>query len=161
MDKAVKFVERIQIALGLFFLTVFFVVILFQIATRHLGISIIWTEEVATYSFIWSVLMGAAIMVNRREHFNFDVIQKKLKGKMKLGLNLFNDAVLIVFNIALLSYGIDVVNQFWDYTWTSLPDMKMGYIWIAVPIMAATMILYSTNHLIRHVKEFLGKGVQS
>ncbi|SEQ64136.1 TRAP transporter small permease [Piscibacillus halophilus] len=160
MNKAVKVVERIQIAMGLFFLTIFFLVILYQIATRHLGISVIWTEEVAKYSFIWSVFMGAAIMVNRREHFNFDLLQSKLKGKKKHALNLFNDTILILFNIALFIYGIDVVQQFWDYNWVALPSMKMGYVWISIPIMSGTMILYSLNHIFKHVQQFREKGVQ-
>ncbi|MBR3118235.1 MAG: TRAP transporter small permease subunit, partial [Oceanobacillus sp.] len=81
MKRFVNVLEKVQIITGVTFLCIFFLVIMLQIVTRHLGISVIWTEEVANYSFIWGIFMGAAVMVNRREHFNFDFLIRKLNGK--------------------------------------------------------------------------------
>lgn len=159
MKRFIQALEKIQIIIGVLFLCVFFFVILLQIVTRYLGISVIWTEEVANYSFIWAVFMGAAIMVNRREHFNFDFLIRKQKGKRKASLNIFNDLVLIAFNFCILLLGIQVVMEFWNYTWATIPEMKMGYIWIAIPIMACTMIIYSVSHLIDHVQAAKTKEV--
>jgi len=156
MNRFVKVLEKIQITIGVAFLSIFFLVILYQIITRHLGISAIWTVEMASNSFIWAMFMGAAVMVNRKEHFNFDILLKKLTGKKRFMLNIFNDFVLILFNIAIFIYGIQVCQQFWDYNWTSLPDLKMGYVWIAIPIMGGTMIIYSVNHIINHLKAWKG-----
>src|SRR5699024_10714296 len=78
VKKMINTLEKIQIVIGVIFLCVCFGVIVFQIVTRYLGISVIWTEEVANYSFVWAVFMGAAIMVNRREHFSFDFLIQKL-----------------------------------------------------------------------------------
>lgn len=152
--------EKIQLTVGVLFLSVFFLAIMIQIVTRHLGISVIWTEEVANYSFIWAVFMGAAVMVNRRDHFSFDLLQRKLKNKSKASLNIVNDLVLLLFNSAIFFYGLQVVERFWSYNWTALPQMKMGYVWIAIPIMAGTMIVYTAAHLIGHVKELQTKGVK-
>ncbi|MFD1849588.1 TRAP transporter small permease [Oceanobacillus bengalensis] len=159
MKRFVQALEKLQITVGVLFLTVFFVVILLQIITRYLGISVLWTEEVANYSFIWAIFMGAAVMVNRREHFNFDFIIRKLTGKKKVSLNIFNDLVLIAFNACILVLGIQVVREFWNYTWATIPEMKMGYIWIAIPIMAGTMIIYSVSHLMDHLKANKAKEV--
>jgi TRAP-type transport system small permease protein len=150
VKRFVQILEKIQIAVGLVFLCLFFSVILVQIVTRYMGVSVIWTEEVANYSFIWAIFMGAAVMVNRREHFNFDFLLRKVKAKLLL--NIFNDLVLIVFNIFIFLLGIQIVKEFWNYTWATIPEMKMGYIWIAIPIMAGSMIVYSLSHLIEHTK---------
>jgi TRAP-type transport system small permease protein len=150
VKRFVQILEKIQIAVGLVFLCLFFSVILVQIVTRYMGVSVIWTEEVANYSFIWAIFMGAAVMVNRREHFNFDFLLRKVKDKLLL--NIFNDLVLIVFNIFIFLLGIQIVKEFWNYTWATIPEMKMGYIWIAIPIMAGSMIVYSLSHLIEHTK---------
>jgi TRAP-type transport system small permease protein len=160
MKRFVKALEKLQITVGIIFLSVFFLVILLQIITRYMGISVIWTEEVANYSFIWAIFMGAAVMVNRREHFNFDFIIRKLTGKKKVSLNVFNDLVLIVFNVCIFFLGVIVVKEFWNYTWATLPDMKMGYIWIAIPIMAGTMILYSISHIMDHIQSQKAKEVR-
>ncbi|MEK4306115.1 MULTISPECIES: TRAP transporter small permease [Oceanobacillus] len=159
MKKFIQALEKVQIIIGVLFLCVFFFVIVLQILTRHLGISIIWTEEAANYSFIWAVFMGAAVMVNRREHFNFDYLQRKFQGKKRIYLSLFNDSVLIIFNVCVFLLGLQVVNEFWNYTWSTLPDMKMGYIWIAIPIMAGTMLIYTLSHMIQHVQKLNAKEV--
>ncbi|QAS52985.1 TRAP transporter small permease [Halobacillus litoralis] len=150
----IKWLERIQLTIGVLFLVTFFVTIIIQVMTRFTGVSAIWTEEVATYSFIWSVFMGAAVMLNRREHFQFDFLLKKLKGKGKNSLYLINDVILLAFSFAIFYYGIQAVQNFWAYEWVSLEFMKMGYVWISVPIMGATMFIYTLAHILRNVKSF-------
>ncbi|SFK08970.1 TRAP-type C4-dicarboxylate transport system, small permease component [Halobacillus dabanensis] len=150
----IKWLERIQLTIGVLFLITFFITIVIQVLTRFTGISAIWTEEVATYSFIWSVFMGAAVMLNRREHFQFDFLLKKLKGKGKNSLYLVNDLILLVFTFGIFYFGIQAVQNFWGYEWVSLEFMKMGYVWISVPIMGATMFIYTLAHIFRNVKNF-------
>jgi len=148
----VKVLEKIQMTIGVMMLSIFFIAILIQIVSRHLGISIIWTEEVANYSFIWSVFMGAAVMVNQKEHFSFDFLTQKLKGKKKMGLLLFIDTIVLMFALALSYYGIEAARTFWNYNWVALPEMKMGYVWISLPIMGITMAIYSLQHLVNSFK---------
>ena len=63
MKKAIDVLQKIQTLVGSIFLTIFLVTVVIQMLTRYLGISAIWTEDVAMYSFIWSIFMGASIMV--------------------------------------------------------------------------------------------------
>ncbi|MFG6147126.1 TRAP transporter small permease [Halobacillus sp. B23F22_1] len=150
----IKLLERTQLAVGILFLIVFFVTIVIQVLTRFMGVSAIWTEEVATYSFIWSVFMGAAVMLNKRDHFQFDLLLNKLKGKKKKSLYLFNDSILLLFTVTLFILGIMVVNSFWNFRWESLPEMKMGYVWLSIPTMAGTMVIYTIAHMLNNVKTF-------
>lgn len=159
MDRFVRALEKVQLIAGVIFLSIFFLVIIFQIITRHMGISVIWTEEVANYSFIWAVFMGAAVMVKRREHFNFDFILRKFKHKKKASIQLISDLVLIIFNLFIFLLGLQVVSEFWNYTWAAIPEMKMGYVWISIPIMAGSMIIYSISHLMEHIKLLSAKEV--
>jgi TRAP-type C4-dicarboxylate transport system permease small subunit len=149
----IKLLEKFQLIIGIISLSIFFIAIITQVVTRQIGISVIWTVEVANYSFIWAVFMGAAIMVNRKEHFRFDLLSKKLSGKSKTVLNIVTDSILIIFNVAIFYYGIEAVKNFWNYNWVSLPMMKMGYVWISLPIMSITMVIYSLAHLVRDLKE--------
>ncbi|XKH50501.1 TRAP transporter small permease [Chryseomicrobium palamuruense] len=154
----IKKLEKFQMALGVIFLSIFFIAILTQIITRYLGISVIWTEEVANYSFIWAIFMGAAVMVNRREHFSFDFLTQKLHGKKKAGLLFVIDLIVMIFAFFITIYGYEAVTTFWNYNWLSLPELKMGYIWIAIPIMGITMMIYSINHIVGHIKVMTSKG---
>jgi TRAP-type transport system small permease protein len=154
----IKKLEKIQLVIGVLSLSTFIVAIMIQIITRHLGIAVIWTEEVANYSFIWSVFMGASVAVNKKDHFSFDLLGKKLEGKKRITLVMVIDSIILLFAFSLLYYGIEVVQNFWNYNWASLPAMKMGYVWISIPIMGLTMCIYSINHLLNSVKELKGRG---
>ncbi|KAF0816039.1 TRAP-type C4-dicarboxylate transport system, small permease component [Bacillus sp. ZZV12-4809] len=149
----IKILEKIQMTVGVISLSIFFIAIIIQIVTRHLGIPVIWTEEVANYSFIWSVFMGASVMVNKKEHFRFDFLEQKLQGRSKALLMIVVDAIVLLFAIALFYYGIQAVQNFWNYNWASLPAMKMGYVWISIPLMGLTMSIYSISHMINNVKQ--------
>src|SRR5699024_303137 len=105
------------------------------------------------------VFIGAAIMVNRREHFSFDFLIQKLQGKKKVYLSIFNDAILIVVNIFIFLLGVQVVNEFWNYTWPTTPEMKMVYVWIAIPIMAAKMVIFTNSHFVNHIRVLRAKEV--
>jgi len=147
----VRVLEKIQMTVGVLFLSLFFITILIQIATRYLGISVIWTEEVANYSFIWAIFMGASVMVNRKEHFSFDYFSRKLEGKKRAVLLVVIDSIILLFALSLAFYGLQAVTTFWDYNWLAFPSLKMGYIWISIPVMGVTMSIYSINHIIKNV----------
>ena len=148
MSKLVGVIEKIQIFIGSFALISFFIAIIVQIITRYLGISVTWTEEGANYSFIWAIFLGAAVMLNRREHFAFDTLLNKMSGKKHETLQTFIDILLIVFNLFITYYGFLILNHFWNYRWENIPELNMGYVWLVIPIMSISMILYSLNHII-------------
>ncbi|MBU8906680.1 TRAP transporter small permease [Desertibacillus haloalkaliphilus] len=154
MKKIVSFLEKIQLTVGVTMLCIFFLAVIVQVVTRYMGISVIWTGEVANFSFIWAIFMGAAVMVNRKEHFKFDFLYRKLKGKVRSILSLFNNCVLFLFSLAIFHFGNIAVDNFWNYNWVSLPSMKMGYVWIAIPIMGLTMMIYLVSHIIDDIKHF-------
>ncbi len=150
----VKVIEKIQLTIGVVCLSIFFIAILIQVFARYFGIPVIWTEEVANYSFIWAVFMGASIMVNHRQHFRFEGLSKKLKGKPKIILDIIIDGILLIFNVLILYYGCIVTMKFWNYNWVSLPSFKMGYVWLCIPIMGATMSIYVISHIKDHISKF-------
>ncbi|WP_079477599.1 TRAP transporter small permease [Halobacillus salinus] len=156
----IKLLERTQTTIGVLFLVAFFITIIYQVITRFIGVSAIWTGEVATYSFIWAVFMGASVMLNRREHFKFDLLIRKLKGKGKSSLTLVNDLIILAFSAALTVFGWQAMINFWDYNWVSLPQLKMGYVWLSVPLMGLTMSIYTLAHIFRNVKNFSGEEVE-
>lgn len=153
----VKKLENAQMFVGVLFLTIFFIAILVQIVTRYLGISVIWTEEVANYSFIWAIFMGASVMVNRKEHFNFDFLSRKLEGKKRTILLIVTDAFVLVFALALAILGFEAVITFWNYNWLAFPSFKMGYIWLSLPVMGITMAIYAGSHILKNISSMREK----
>ena len=147
VNKFIRAILKAQEALGTFLLAVFFVAIVVQIAARYLAVPILWTEEVANYSFIWAVFMGASAMVYYRAHFSFTFFSEKFKGRTGALYSAGISAILLCFTLAMTYYGVRIVDEFWFYNWITIPEMPMGYTWLCLPIMGATMSLYCIKNI--------------
>lgn len=158
MKKFADWVEKIQCAFTGILFTLFLILIIVQILTRYVSfIKITWTEEIATYLFVWSVLMGAAVELKRNEHFAFDVLRAKLTGTAKTVLETVINVLLILFSIYLTYCGVMLTRQFWNWTLTSLPEISQRYIWSSLIVCGGTMTLYSLNNFFDQFG-FGGKG---
>ena len=152
MKKIIDYIEKTQLIIGATLLSVFLITVMIQIITRYLSISVLWTEEVATFSFIWAVFMGASVMVRRDQHFSFTYIKDKASGIKKYILNLIIYTVMLVFILFTLIYSFQLTGTFWNYNWISLPDLKMGYVWLCLPLMAISMAIYTLEHMVNNIK---------
>lgn len=148
--------KKIQLYLGGASITIFFIAILLQIISRYTKITVVWTGEVATYSFIWSIMMGAGYMVSEDKHFSFEMLLDKLSGKKKEYLNIFIKLNILFFGAAIFYYGAIITKQFWNYRLTSLNFVKMGYMWISLPILGFSIIVYSLEHILQYINNIRG-----
>lgn len=156
MNKGIDVLEKIQKYIGMFFLSVFIIVVIVQIIARYLEVSVLWTEEIAVFSFVWAVFMGASIMVRKEAHFSFDFLKTKLTGVKKNILDLIIDILMLGFTVYMLIYGKIIMMTFWNYNWYSLPNFKMGYVWAVIPIAATFMSIYKIEHILSRITALKG-----
>jgi TRAP-type C4-dicarboxylate transport system permease small subunit len=121
-------------------------------------IPLLWTEELANYSFIWAVFMGASAMVCHRAHFCFTFFRDRFKGRSGAAYDIFVSLIVLSFTVPIFFYGIMVVRTFWNYNWISLPWVKMGYTWLCLPVMGFTMSLYAANQIWEDIQVVRDKG---
>lgn len=146
-----NFIVQVQIKIGAIFIAIFLSTILLQIFTRIASIPATWSEDVCKYSFVWAVFMGSAWAVGRNEHFAFTAVVDKLSGNKKIIHQIIIHLITMIFTIAMIKYGIEVTIKFWNYKWLNIPDFKMGYVWMSLPITGATMTFYLVMHVIEGV----------
>ena len=142
MKKLITAMLRFQEMLGTFLLAVFFITIILQVGARYLRIPLLWTGELANYSFIWAVFMGASTMVHEKAHFSFTFFRDRFRGAAGRFYDIAISAVLLCFTVPMSCYGVVVARTFWNHNWISLPWVKMGYTWLCLPIMGFTMSIY-------------------
>lgn len=150
--------EKYQTIFGLLLLTLFFISILLQVISRHMLIVLIWTEEMANYSFIWAVFMGASVMVYHRAHFAFNYLRDKLKGRTLYVYNIIIACIVLCFTLPMCYYGVIVVMEFWDYNWLNVPEFKMGYTWMCLPLAGATMSFYTMVQIAENIAALKNGG---
>lgn len=143
MKKAIDMLQRIQIAVGGFFLCVFLLTVVFQMLSRYMGIAAMWTEDVSMYSFIWAVFMGTGAMVYENRHFAFTSISDMMKNqKHKSILAIIIYLIMLVFAVLMTYYGFQATKKFWNYTWVNIPSFKRGPTWLCLPLCGITSAIY-------------------
>ncbi len=157
LNKITSTVEKLQIILGSVNFTIFVIAVVCQVTSRMIAIPMTWTEDLANYNFIWAIFMGASVILNRNQHFRFTAVEALFKKKWHEIYNIFIYLGIMIFSAFILVYGIELTITFWDYTWNSIPSFKMGYHWLCVPIMGATMTWYSFSHILNHVSNIKNK----
>ena len=140
-------------------LTIFFLAVLAQMFCRYLGVVALWTEEVSTYSFIFTVFLGAAALVRENKHFAFTAIADGIKSPVvKKIISIMIHVIVLVFAYYMFVYGKQLMQKFWNYKWVSLPAMKRGYTWMCMPISAVSMMAFSVESIIKEVYAMLKGG---
>lgn len=101
-----------------------------QVLARYTGIIpvYLWTEELATFIFVWAVMIGAMIAVWDGSHFAVHVIPDAKKPLFVLLQDGFVLVMIIAFALVFVWYGIEYA--------------KFGYIQNSVMMRANLMITY-------------------
>jgi TRAP-type C4-dicarboxylate transport system permease small subunit len=151
MRKLIDYLEKIQLFLGAVFLVIFVVTTLLQVSTRYLGISATWTEEISVNAFIWSMLLGAAVMTKQKQHFSFNLLNGQLSIQKRPILIIVQDLIIIIFCIFCFVYSAEITNTFWNSRWITLPSLKQGYVWLILPITFISIVIYLLDDLVKQI----------
>ncbi|ANU38983.1 TRAP transporter small permease [Vibrio scophthalmi] len=154
MKKITKFIAKVQLIFGATCLVVFVLATLVQVLSRYLGISMLWTEEVAVNAFIWAMFLGSAVMVREKQHFSFGVLSDKLTGVKKSILVIVQNIIMLIFCILCSIYSIEITDVFWNSKWITIPEFKQGYVWLALPITFITSSVYLVENIFDELKKF-------
>lgn len=159
MKKAVHTLKNIQLTVGTIFLTIFFITVVGQMITRYAKISATWTEEIAMYSFIWSVFLGGSAMVAERKHFAFTSLVDKLENPKHKGiLNIVISLAMLFFAVLMVYYGVKTTQQFWNSNWINIPSFKRGPVWACIPVSGFLMCIYLIANIVEDFQVFLKGG---
>ena len=159
ITKVIDIWAKALAVIGSITLTIFFGAVIAQMFCRYLGIMALWTEEVSTYAFIFTVFMGAAALVRENKHFAFTAISDGIKNPLiKKLISILISVIVLVFAYYMFVYGKQLMQKFWNYKWVSLPAMKRGYTWMCMPISAVSMMAFSVESIIKEVYAMLKGG---
>lgn len=151
MQKLTYYLEKIQLWLGAVFLVIFVITTLLQVSTRYLGISATWTEEISVNAFIWSMLLGAAVMAKRKQHFSFNLLNGQLSLQKRPLLVILQDVIIMTFCAFCLVYSVEITNTFWNSRWITIPSLKQGYVWLILPTTFLSIFIYLLEDVIKQV----------
>lgn len=124
-------------------LLVFFVVTLFmQIILRATGHSLMWTEEIARYAFIWFILFGACY-ATRLSALNRVTMQFSKAPKWFTDTCLLiSDVIWIGFSLTMAWYGYLAVMDLAEFPYhTPALDWDLSRVYLIFPIAFVLMAI--------------------
>ena len=113
-----------------------------QIFSRYTALipAYIWTEEMARFCFIWSILLGAMVGIREGTHFVVD-LWPKMDDRAQALLRLVSSVFVLVFALVFLWWGIDFTRFAFNRI-SELAELPLWLIHIPWPIAGATWILF-------------------
>ena len=129
-----------------------------QIFSRYTELipSYIWTEEMARFMFIWTIMIGAMIGVRELTHFEVDLwprVPPRLEAVARLLGRLGVLAAALVFVWA----GIEFTRFAWRRT-SELADLPLWYIHVAWPVTGVTWIVFLGEQIVFDLKIIFGRA---
>jgi len=120
------------------------------------------TEELSTILFVWMVLISAAYLFGEIDgHMNIGVISDRARGRKKLILDVLSQLAILWFAVFVLIRGgsMAVVNCM-RQTNSAIPIIKIGQIYMALPICGYITAYFSIFFLLRDISAFFSHKEQ-
>jgi TRAP-type C4-dicarboxylate transport system permease small subunit len=113
-----------------------------------------FTEEAARYMMIWVGLLGSAYAAGKKSHLALDLITAKLQGGRKRASEIIIQLFVLVFTLAVMVGGGGRL------VWIQLSlgqqsaalQLKLGYVYLAVPIAGVFIAFYTIIFLIEALR---------
>ena len=138
--------------------------VLWQVFTRFvLRHPSSFTEELARYMMIWVGLLGSAYAAGKKSHLALDLVTSRLDGARQRVSEIFIHAFILLFAATVLLGGGGRL------VWIQLSlgqqsaalQLKLGYVYLAVPLAGLCIAFYSFLALRDAVRGDARTGAQS
>ena len=116
-----------------------------------LAMTFTWYDEIARGCFVWLIFLGAAVGVKRQAHFRLHIVVDRLSPQLRQATVLLFPLVVIIFAGVLIQQGL-VFLEIGKFQQTPVMGMPKTWIYVAIPIGGALMILYSLGPLWRAIR---------
>lgn len=140
--------------------------ILTNVVTRSMARAIYWVDELAIYAMIWMVFVGASLALRQRRHVRVSALILALPAGAARGVELVVDALLLALGLFLVwaawiwydpltlaRHGFDAgtfAGQTFNFIYdepTSTLGLRKFWIWLVMPLFAATSSLHAAANL--------------
>lgn len=109
-------------------------VLTLQIIMRYIFNSpLIWSEEMARYTFVWICFLGVGYGIKYDHHIKMEVFFSLLPLGAQRVINLATNALIIVFLLLIIPGGIDFVRQVDNVASTAM-EIPTSWVYVSVPL---------------------------
>lgn len=116
--------------------------VLAQVVARKFFEPLVWSEELARYTFIWVAFIGWVIASRNKSHIRISLVTDRAGPLLKQALGVFSDLCVIVFALIFVIKGWKLVQNNLDIeTVTLFFDFWLVYTIIPVSALATIVVM--------------------
>lgn len=125
-----------------------------QVFTRYiLGNPSSWSEELVSYLFAWTTLLGASLVVGERGHMNIPIFVEKAGPRGQKWLNVLAEIVAALFAGVILVYGGIQITELAMAQMTSSLGIPVGVFYVVLPFSGILNFVYSILNMMELAAE--------
>jgi len=117
-----------------------------------------WYDEFAGYLLVWITMYGSAVGLARRKHISFDTLVERFPRGARRALEIFGILCVMGFSLVLVVSGWRLIEEMGGDTAISLEKVPMAWIYSAMPISGALMLVIGVAQLLKAVAP--GRGAK-
>lgn len=151
--------ERTLTAVVIALLASLALIILYGVACRKLGVSLVWYDETASILLAWLTYYGAALAALHRAHIGFPGLVNALAPRWRVMAVWFGEVSVIGFFALLSWFGIQVLRILEGDSMISLPWVPTRLTQSVIPVGAALFIIAQLLSLPEVLRQARGGGI--
>lgn len=122
----------------------------YQVIIRLLRGALPWSEEAARYMQVYLAFLGVSVGIQRRELVSVEALYIKLPKPLQKAVDWFVTLLIAGIALLLMIYGWQLV-QMTLVQRSPVLSIKMGYVYMAVVVGSALMVLHSMIHILNGI----------
>lgn len=155
MQKLTKWIDTILSNFLIVLMAMMVLDVSWQVFTRFvLRNASSYTEELANFLLIWIGVLGASYALRTKAHLGIDILTHKVKGTRRKMVEIMVYSFVILFALFIMVIGgLRLVELTFTLNQTSPAlGVKMGYVYLVLPISGILIIYYSIGFIIKALK---------
>lgn len=147
LARASQFASRACLGLAGGGLVLITLIILWQVFARYvLNASPSWSEQLALYVLVWTVLLAAAAGVREGFHIRITALQNAAPEPTRTALLIAAHIIVAGVGVFLGWYGLELVAALWAYPIPTL-GLPRGSAFLPLPIAGVLIGAFSVEHI--------------
>lgn len=147
-----KYWDKFEEWFILFALAIMGIVLTMQVFARYvMNYSLIWSEELARYIFVWITFIGAGYGIKNGVHIKMELFYNKFPSVVQKLVTIITNIIAIFCFSCVIPYGIKFTISQQNIA-SSAMGIPMNYVFAAVPIGCSIIVIKLLADTIQTIK---------